>query len=73
MAEPAATDRAMSFPEALFLLFLGLRLSGHITWAWYWIAMPLIAQVVIGGTCAALIIYLGQRRSAMGDWLGGRK
>jgi hypothetical protein len=30
----------------LFLLFLGLKLSGSVDWSWWWIVSPLFVQVV---------------------------
>lgn len=32
----------------LFLLFLGLKLSGSIDWSWWWVFAPLIVRVVYG-------------------------
>lgn len=29
------------FAPALFLLFLGLKLTGHIDWSWWWVTAPL--------------------------------
>jgi len=31
----------ITFTSLLFLLFLGLKLTGYITWSWIWIAAPL--------------------------------
>lgn len=25
----------------MFILFLGLKLTGHITWSWWWITAPI--------------------------------
>ncbi len=44
----------------LFLLFLGLRLTDNIDWAWYWIAAPLWIPLGL-----ALLIFL----SAVGYYL----
>lgn len=32
----------------LFLLFLGLKLSGSIDWSWWWVFSPLIVRVMHG-------------------------
>jgi hypothetical protein len=29
------------FLSALTLLFIGLKLTGHITWSWVWVLSPL--------------------------------
>jgi len=31
----------VSFCNLLFLLFLGLKLTGHIDWSWWWVTAPL--------------------------------
>ena len=35
------------FFELMFLMFLGLKISGAIDWAWIWIFAPLWVPVVI--------------------------
>lgn len=37
----------LTFTGLLFLLFLGLKLTGHITWSWIWVAAPLWAPLAI--------------------------
>lgn len=37
----------IGFCSALFLLFLGLRLTDNIDWAWYWVAAPLWMPLLI--------------------------
>ncbi len=32
---------------ALFLIFLTLKLTGFIDWSWFWVASPLLAEVVV--------------------------
>lgn len=45
-----------SFPimGLLFLLFLGLKLTGQIDWSWWWVTAPLWGTIVV-----ALAIWLG--------------
>jgi len=31
----------IGFSGALFLVFLVLKLTGHITWSWWWVTSPL--------------------------------
>lgn len=51
--------KGSNFLELLFLLFLGLKLSGHITWSWVWVFSPLwipaLGVVIIFGVA---FIYL---------------
>lgn len=36
-----AARGAMGVTAWLFLLFVGLKLTGHIAWSWWWVAAPL--------------------------------
>lgn len=38
---------------ALFILFLGLRLTDHIDWEWYWVAAPL--WMPVGAAIAVML------------------
>jgi hypothetical protein len=69
MTDTPTNNRAVSFWEALFLLFLGLNMAGEISWPWYCIAMPLFVQMALGAATAVLIAHI-RKRSAMGEWLG---
>lgn len=31
----------ITFPMALLLLFVALKLMGHIHWSWWWVLSPL--------------------------------
>lgn len=37
----------VSFMGLLFLLFLGLKLTGHITWSWWWVTAPLWGSIAL--------------------------
>jgi hypothetical protein len=39
MAENS-TSRGMGFLSWLMLLFIGLKLTGHIDWSWWWVLSP---------------------------------
>jgi hypothetical protein len=34
----------MKFLSLLTILFVGLKLTNHIDWSWWWVMSPLIAQ-----------------------------
>ena len=45
----------VGLPGLMFLLFLGLKLTGYIDWSWWWVTAPLwggfmLAMVLIGLT-----------------------
>lgn len=35
------TRRGISFGSLLCLLFIGLKLTGHIDWSWLWVLAPI--------------------------------
>ncbi len=37
----------IGFGGALFLLFLGLKLTGHVDWSWWWVTAPLWVPFVV--------------------------
>lgn len=45
MSENTARSGGIGLCGALFLLFVALRLTEHIDWAWYWVASPLWAPL----------------------------
>lgn len=45
----------MGFTGALFLVFLVLKLTGYITWSWWWVTAPLW----IGFLIAVSVIAIG--------------
>ena len=59
----------------LTILFIGLKLSGHIDWSWIWVVAPLwiFPAVVIGGLLifGAVTLIIGGI-AALGIALGDR-
>jgi hypothetical protein len=47
------SSSGIGFPGLLTVLFIGLKLTGHITWSWWWVLSPLIISASI-----ALIVIL---------------
>jgi len=46
----------------LFFIFLILKLTGHITWSWWWITIPLwgpITAIVAAVLAFILVVLLG--------------
>lgn len=55
--ESPFNSRPLSFWDALILLFVGLKLTGHITWSWFWVLSPITIPfiiVVIGAVAAGV-------------------
>ena len=40
------TYRGLTFTQALFLLFLGLKLAGSIQWSWWAVFAPIVAGII---------------------------
>lgn len=54
-----STVSGISFFGAMFLLFLGLKLSGIIAWSWWWITIPLWGPLLIAAVGIIIcIIYV---------------
>jgi len=64
MGEESSSGRGIGFVGLLTILFIGLKLTNHIGWSWWWVLSPLwiialfaILILMIGGFIL-LIIYL---------------
>jgi hypothetical protein len=60
---------SISFTGALFILFLGLRLTDNINWEWYWVAAPLWVPLTI----ALVVAMLGTLVYVIGTLGRGKK
>lgn len=38
---------SLSFPGAIFIVFLVLKLTNTLTWSWFWILSPLWIPILI--------------------------
>ena len=48
----------VSFLEILTLLFIGLKLTGFITWSWIWVLAPLWIPISIALVLLSVVILL---------------
>jgi hypothetical protein len=49
----------LTFPLALGLLFIGLKLTGYITWSWLWVLAPFwLGLVIVMALMAVPLIIL---------------
>ena len=49
----------ISFINLLTVLFIGLKLTGHIDWSWWWVLSPLWLALVIIMVLAVLAVAIG--------------
>lgn len=63
--------KGLGFTQVLFLLFLTLKLTGVITWSWWFVTMPLWAYLAIMvGVCATVMLGAGLLIAFLGFILG---
>lgn len=57
--ESTESRGGIGFVGALALLFIGLKLTGHIAWPWLWVLAPLwvpLAVVIVLAAITGLIL-----------------
>jgi hypothetical protein len=52
----SSSSSGIGFPGLLTVLFIGLKLTGHITWPWVWVLSPLWISALIA--LAFLVIFI---------------
>lgn len=63
MSTEVQANGGIGLGGALFILFLGLKLTGHIDWSWWWVTAPLWAPFLLIGAIfmVALTAHLVSR------------
>jgi hypothetical protein len=51
----SSSSGGIGFTGLLTVLFIGLKLTGHITWPWIWVLSPLWISALIGLTILAIV------------------
>lgn len=52
--------RGLSTLSLFGVLFVGLKLTGHVDWSWFWVTMPFWGGLaIVLGFCAVLLIAAG--------------
>jgi hypothetical protein len=41
MADSSSSSGGIGFCGMLSILFIGLKLTGYVTWSWWWVLSPL--------------------------------
>lgn len=57
------SSSGVGFFGLMFLIFMTLKLTGYITWSWWWVTAPLWGGFALIGVIAiiAIIIYYIQK------------
>jgi hypothetical protein len=45
--ENKSTSSGIGISGAVFIVFLVLKLTGHINWSWWWVTSPLWIPIVL--------------------------
>jgi len=53
----SSSSSGIGFPGLLTVLFIGLKLTGHITWPWIWVLSPLWISAIIAIIVIALFLF----------------
>lgn len=56
-----ATHGGISFFGLLAIVFIALKLTGYITWSWWWVLAPLWAPWALLA-CGLLVYFIWLRR-----------
>lgn len=58
------SSSGIGFFGLMFLIFMTLKLTGHITWSWWWVTAPLWGGFVFAGMIAiiAIVLYLTKNK-----------
>lgn len=54
----SSSSGGIGFPGLLTVLFIGLKLTGNITWSWVWVLSPLWISALIGLTILAIVFII---------------
>lgn len=57
MANNNSSD-GIGLPVLLFLIFLVLKLTGHIDWSWWWVTAPLWGLFALAGVIGVVTIVI---------------
>lgn len=64
MSNSSSSSSGIGFSGLLTVLFIGLKLTGYITWPWLWVLSPLWISIVLVvlfiGTVLGIAIIFGK-------------
>jgi len=58
MSKLETQNKSISFWGLLIILFVGLKLTGNITWSWWWILSPLWISMAVILIIVLVVIFL---------------
>lgn len=52
----------IGFLGLLTLLFIGLKLTGYISWSWFWVLSPTLIPLILSIPFIILLVVLSSRK-----------
>jgi hypothetical protein len=71
--QQGAASSGIGLGGAVFLVFLVLKLTGHIDWSWWWVTAPLWGLFGLAFAAMASMLVFYVVASAVGALFGGRR
>ena len=53
-----SSNGGIGFVGLLTILFIGLKLTGYITWSWWWVLSPIWIGLLVWSVIIALFLWL---------------
>ena len=58
MSDNSSKSGGIGFVGLLTILFIGLKLTGHIAWSWWWVLSPVWIMALIVLALLAILVVL---------------
>jgi hypothetical protein len=62
MSSSSSSSHGIGFLGLLTILFIGLKLSDHIDWSWWWVLSPLWGVFALGLVVFVIVFLWGMRK-----------
>jgi hypothetical protein len=54
----SSSSGGIGFTGLLTILFIGLKLTGHITWSWLWVLSPIWISILVALAILAIVFIV---------------
>lgn len=56
---PAVANGSIGFTTVLFFILFTLKLTGVISWSWWWVFLPLFAPLALAAIIIIILVIYG--------------